>query len=211
MKELLIISIFIGINMSNSVITTDCTSFNKAITVSQEKEVTFYSQKNEMWANKYYPSNNIENSGCGPTTMAMVLDTIPCNKDEFDINKDSFITPDEMASWSIDNNCFVPEGGSYQYLIDDSLNEAGITFTRTDDYELVLESLKEGKIVVENVDKNNIINSGKHFVLLTEIDDMNKVKVYDPKKTSVDLTLSFDIKDLASISMGFWIIENDYK
>lgn len=211
MKGLLLISIFMSINMSNSIVTMDSTSFNQEIIVSQEKEVTFYSQKDEMWANVYYPSSNIENSGCGPTVIAMVLDTIPCDKDEFDINKDSSITPDEMASWSIDNNCFVPEGGSYQYLIDNSLNAAGIEFTRTDDYGLVLESLKEGKIVVENVDKNNIINSGKHFVLLTEIDDMDKVKVYDPKKRSIDLTLSFDLKDLASISMGFWIIENDYK
>ncbi len=164
--------------------------------------LVYYNQEDERWGKELYgTSDYIEETGCGPTVLAMAVSSLT----------DTTITPKEMADWSYENGYYCAGSGSYHTLIADALNNFGLENKTTNDKEEVKEALKNGYPVISLMGKGHFTQSG-HFILLCDIDSDNKVFVADTKHTenmkkrwSLD-TITSEAKISPSTGGAYWII-----
>lgn len=133
------------------------------------KEVPLFFQTDYQFSN-YGNFGTIASHGCGITSLSMVASYL----------NDSPIYPDELAKKYGKYNTKI---GSSWSLFSDTCDELNITLEeRTWDMELVIDSLKEGKIIIANAHKESPFTKGGHYIVLTGITDSGKILVNDPYK-----------------------------
>lgn len=167
------------------------------------KEVVYFNQLEEPWASLPYASSTVANSGCGPTSMAIVISTLTGNN----------VTPEMTKSFAENNGEYVPGQGTSHSFIGNAAAHWGLTCERVgkDRMDDVVQALKEGKMVVEICEAYTITGgSSGHFIVLTGVTSDGYITIADcasrertGKVYSVETIKSYG-RDLSA--GAFWII-----
>ena len=166
------------------------------------KEVVYYNQEEEPWKSMKYGSSTIGSAGCGPTAMAIVISTLTGET----------VTPKMTADYSIEHGEYVSGQGTSHSFPRNAALHWGLTVKRVGKNRMseVVQSLKQGKLVVVICAPNTISGSSGHYIVLTGVNAQGYITIADPgsrsrtgKVYSVDTIQSYgrDLDDGA-----FWII-----
>ena len=167
------------------------------------KQVVYFNQGEEPWASMQYGTSTIGAAGCGPTSLAIVISTLT----------NQTVTPQMTAEYAISNGEYVSGVGTAHSFPTNAANHWGLTCERVgkDRMDYVVQSLKEGKMVVEICEAYTITGSGSgHFIVLTGVTRDGYITIADcasrertGKIYSVDTIKSYG-RDLSE--GAFWII-----
>lgn len=134
--------------------------------------IPYYSQADKRWGSVSYGKvGTIYSSGCGPTSLAMVVSGLTGRA----------ITPDIMASWSVRNGYRIEGNGSAWALMTAGGERWGLKvqpISRVDGASIA-QALSEGRPIVASMGKGSFTNGG-HFIVLRGITEAGKVLVHDP-------------------------------
>lgn len=103
-----------------------------------ERQVVYYNQLDERWANEPYGQDKIGTHGCGPTSMSIVVSTMT----------GSNVDPMEMANWSYESGYYCQGGGSYHSLIPKAAEHWGLSVDMNLSGEDVADALAGGKLEI---------------------------------------------------------------
>lgn len=133
-------------------------------------EVVYFNQMDERYASKPYGSDSIGRSGCGPTSMAIVVSSLT----------GTIIDPEEMAKWAYENGYWCSGSGSYHALIPGAAGHWGLPVSgcTASEPQRILDALSEGKLVVAIMGPGHFTKGG-HFIVLRGVND-GKIMVADP-------------------------------
>ena len=137
------------------------------------KKVVYFNQTEEPWKGMSYGSSTIGASGCGPTSMAIIISTLTGQT----------VTPQMTCAYSIANGEYVPGMGTSHSFPTNAAYHWGLTCERVgkDRMNYVVQSLKEGKMVVEICEAYTITGSGSgHFIVLTGVTRDGYITIGDP-------------------------------
>lgn len=174
--------------------------------------IVYYNQLDEPWKSTLYGNlKTIGKSGCGPTSMAIVISSFG-----------QTYTPIEAARWAYNNGYLVegyhegiPYAMSSHALIPGLAKEKGLAYEGiskgTGIEKKIVDSLSQGKLIVAIMGPGHF-TSGGHFIVLTGVSGDGKIIVADcasRKRSSMTWDLSLIIKE-ARTSAGaggpFWAI-----
>lgn len=134
--------------------------------------IPYYSQADKRWGSLSYGKvGTIYSSGCGPTSLAMVVSGLTRQA----------ITPDSVANWSVRNGYRIEGNGSAWALMTAGGANWGLkvqAISRVDGNS-VAQALSEGRPIVASMGKGSFTNGG-HFIVLRGITEAGKVLVHDP-------------------------------
>lgn len=141
-------------------------------------DVVYYNQYD--YGNASYGDDTISNSGCGPTSAAMILSTF----------LDEEVTPQMACDFSAVNGHLVV-GGTEDAFFDDIFNEYGVSYTKEEQTEEnIISSLEDGNLIIAHVGPSEFTKSG-HFIVLSGLDENGNVIVADPaSRRRTELTWS---------------------
>lgn len=131
----------------------------------------YYSQRDSQWADYLYGGEDpIKQYGCGPTVVAMLVNSFTENPS----------TPREMADWCADHGYHAPQSGSYHSIIPDTLSAYGLQVESVSDrtYDNAAELLRSGHVLVALMGKGAFTSQG-HFIIITKILDNGNVYIAD--------------------------------
>lgn len=170
------------------------------------KKVVYFNQTEEPWGSMPYGTSTIGAAGCGPTSMSIVISTLT----------GKIVNPQTTCAFSMNNGEYVPGAGTAHSFIGNAASNWGLTCERVgkDRMDYVVQSLKEGKMVVEICEVYTITGSGSgHFIVLTGVTRDGYITIADcasrersTKAYSVDTIKSYG-RDLSA--GAFWIIGKD--
>lgn len=170
------------------------------------KKVVYFNQTEEPWGSMPYGTSTIGATGCGPTSMSIVISTLT----------GKIVNPQTTCAFSMNNGEYVPGAGTAHSFIGNAASNWGLTCERVgkDRMDYVVQSLKEGKMVVEICEAYTITGSGSgHFIVLTGVTRDGYITIADcasrersTKAYSVDTIKSYG-RDLSA--GAFWIIGKD--
>lgn len=170
------------------------------------KKVVYFNQTEEPWGSMPYGTSTIGAAGCGPTSMSIVISTLT----------GKIVNPQTTCAFSMNNGEYVPGAGTAHSFIGNAASNWGLTCERVgkDRMDYVVQSLKEGKMVVEICEAYTITGSGSgHFIVLTGVTRDGYITIADcasrersTKAYSVDTIKSYG-RDLSA--GAFWIIVKD--
>lgn len=139
-----------------------------------------YLQWDSKWKNVKYSthtsSQTIGNSGCGPSSMAMIMATFI----------DSKITPVEMCKLSVDNGYRTYDNGTswgfYKFIF--KKYDGFAKYVETSSVETLKAAIKEGALAVcsMNSNDNGFWTKGGHFIVARGCDD-TYIYANDPNKS----------------------------
>ncbi|MGL5434568.1 MAG: C39 family peptidase [Lachnospiraceae bacterium] len=133
-------------------------------------DVVYYSQLDERWANIMYgTSSTIGAAGCGPTSMAIVISTLPGEPHD----------PLELARWSAANGYRCEGNGSYHSLIPAAAAAWGLSCEKNLSAQDIVDALADGKLVVAIMARGHFTQGG-HFIVLRGVTSDGKILVADP-------------------------------
>ncbi|MDN8588143.1 C39 family peptidase [Paenibacillus sp. 11B] len=168
------------------------------------REVVYYNQMDSRWADKPYgPRDTIGVSGCGPTSLSIVVSTLTSKR----------IDPVTMANWAY-NSGYLAEGtGSYHSLIPDGAQYFGLNVqgAAQKDQQTIINALASGKLVVAIMGKGHFTSSG-HFMVLRGVTSEGKILVADPasrKRSEQEWDFPIILNEArknAAAGGPFWII-----
>lgn len=165
-------------------------------------EVVYFNQMDERYASKPYGTDYIGGSGCGPTSMAIVVSSL----------SGEIVDPERMAQWAYENGYWCKGSGSYHALIPGAATHWGLAVSgcSASEPQRILDALTEGKLVVAIMSKGHFTNGG-HFIVLRGVKD-GKILVADPgsyKRSGQLWDLSIILNEAsrrAGAGGPFWII-----
>lgn len=167
------------------------------------KRVVYYNQGEEPWVGIQYGTSTIGAAGCGPTSLAIVISTLT----------NQTVNPQMTAAYAISNGEYVSGVGTAHSFPTNAANHWGLTCERVgkDRMDYVVQSLKEGKMVVEICEAYTITGSGSgHFIVLTGVTRDGYITIADcASRERTGMVYSVDtIKSYGrDLSEGaFWII-----
>ncbi|MDF2923918.1 MAG: murein hydrolase [Paenibacillaceae bacterium] len=136
------------------------------------REVVYFNQMDSRWANKPYgPTDTIGASGCGPTSLAIVVSTLT----------DTVVDPVAMSEWAYQNGYLAEGTGSYHSLIPDGAKHFGLQVegATTTEKQKIIDALSAGKLVIAIMGKGHFTSSG-HFMVLRGVTEDGQILVADP-------------------------------
>ena len=166
------------------------------------REVVYYNQLDERYADKPYGTDRIGKSGCGPTAMAIVVSSLT----------DDMVDPSEMAEWAYQHGYWCKGSGSYHSLIPGAAEAWGLPVSgcSASEPQRIVDALTAGKLVVAIMAEGHFTKGG-HFIVLRGMQD-GKILVADPASyqrsgQSWDLSIILDEASRRAGAGGpFWII-----
>ena len=177
-------------NVVQEVTSNNTKEYQKYMKKSKFKvtDVVYYNQYD--YGNASYGDDTISNSGCGPTSAAMILSTF----------LDEEVTPQMACDFSAVNGHLVV-GGTEDAFFDDIFNEYGVSYTKEEQTEEnIISSLEDGNLIIAHVGPSEFTKSG-HFIVLSGLDENGNVIVADPasrQRTAVTWSSSY----IANIRRG---------
>ena len=168
------------------------------------REILYYNQEDSRWGNeKYGKTDLISQTGCGPTSLAMVISTLT----------DTIINPKEMADWAYTHGYCAEGSGSYHTLIQEGAEAFGLSVeqAKVTEGQKIADALADGKFVIALLGEGAFTSSG-HFIVLRGITKEGNVFVADPKsiqKSQKIFSLGLLLEEAkgGANSLGpFWII-----
>lgn len=135
-------------------------------------DFVYYSQYDSAWASKPYGSSGktILESGCGPTSMAMIISTLTGQK----------VTPDKVASWG--GRYYIPGQGSSHDLFPAAAKNWGLraTFIGKNNESAVKDVLGKGGMVVGGGSGSNPYTGSGHVIVIRGVTTDGKYIVGNP-------------------------------
>lgn len=168
-----------------------------------EREVFYYNQTEEPWAQIRFSGTTIRSSGCGPVCMAMVTSTLTRQT----------VTPAQVAAFTEASQLYVPGRGTSHSLPSAAAKYWGLSVSRVHKscMEEVKQALQEGALAVVICKEYSITGSGSgHYIVLTGVTAEGYFTIADPASRersgrlySVDTIRSY-ARDLEAGSI--WLI-----
>lgn len=168
-----------------------------------ETPVVYYNQSDSRWANKDYAGKSISESGCGPTSLAIVVSTLTGKSYD----------PPTVCEWAKNGKYYYYGKGSSHSIIPDGAKHYGLQVSgaKTSEGQRIIDALSEGKLVIAIMGPGKFTRGG-HFIVLRGITEDGKILVADPgsqqrsnQKWDLSLILS-QAKENAQAGGPFWII-----
>lgn len=166
--------------------------------------VKYYNQLDKRWATKPYGTDKIGSHACGPTSMAIVINTyFP------QLNLD----PVAMATYAYEHGYWAKNSGSYHSIVPGMGKAFGLIVNgaRYTEHEKVIQALQDGKLIVALMRKGHFTSAG-HYMVLRGITATGKFLVADPasykrsqQEWDPDIVFSESAKN-AGAGGPFWIV-----
>lgn len=130
----------------------------------------YYNQADKRWGHMAYGSSNIAKSGCGPTSLAMVVAGLT----------DHNVNPLDVANWSYRNGHRAEGSGSYWSLMTAGGRYYGLNVepVNRNSPGKVVEALSQGYPIIVSMSRGHFTNGG-HFIVLRGITEDGRILVHD--------------------------------
>lgn len=140
--------------------------------------VIFYNQGDKTWADQPYGTDNIGQYGCGPTVMAMAVQTLTGEPTD----------PAQMAQEAVDAGYWARKQGSYLSIICGLSEDYGIVAAALKDKtpDGITDALLSGKMLVALMGPGHFTTSG-HFILIRGVTLQGTLLIADPNSTERSL------------------------
>ena len=160
-----------------------------------ESQTPLFIQWDKRWGNySYGKSGTIGSSGCGPTSLAMVV---------VGLTGDTTVNPKVVADWSYANGHRVEGIGTAWSLFpagarkwDIRCEELSVSASQ------ISQKLREGKAVITSMGKGHFTNNG-HFIVLRGITENGKILVNDPNSREKSKK-EWSVSIIVSEAKGAW-------
>ena len=159
--------------------------------------VMYYSQYDSRWKDSAYGSSTIGKSGCGPTSMAMVISSLT----------NTTLDPVQMCNWSSSNGYYVSGVGTSWSFISGAASNWGLTCQQVSKSEVqaVINALSSGKLVVMSTGPGTYYQGQGHFLVLRGVTADGKILVADPASEE-KTQKAWSVSDITSGLKAWWII-----
>ena len=183
---------------------SDGVDFTGLVFTDGATEVHYYSQLDSRWKNlPYGPIDTIGSSGCGPTSLAMVVSSLTSQT----------VDPVQMCDWAYRNGYLCEGSGSYHSLIPDGAKHFGLTvdYASPNDPQKIIDALSSGKLIIAIMGPGHFTTSG-HFMVLRGVTSEGKIFIADPasktrSEEQWDLSIILNEARKNSAAGGpFWIL-----
>ncbi|SHH58676.1 C39 family peptidase [Sporanaerobacter acetigenes] len=167
-------------------------------------DIVYYNQADSRWKDiPYGKTGTIGRSGCGPTSLAMVVSTL----------SDKTVNPVEVCNWSYKNGYYCEGAGSYHSLIPNGAKHFGLKVegAKASETEKIIDALSNEKLIIAIMGEGHFTSTG-HFIVLRGITQEGKILVADPisiKRSEQEWDLSIILNEARKgVDAGgpFWII-----
>lgn len=139
--------------------------------LEMQNGAVYYSQNAQPWASiNYGYGKNISQSGCGPTSAAMLLSSVTGQA----------ITPQDTASFSLANGYRVNGNGTSWGFFAPLGKKYGVNFSQTASMDQVKAALAEGRPAVLSGQGAPPFTRGGHFVMAVGVDGSGNIIINDP-------------------------------
>ena len=142
-----------------------------------------------------YGDNAIADSGCGPTSFAMVASTLTGRS----------ITPIDAVKWC-GNSFYLMGAGTYWSYFPAAADQFGITLQNEyGAYEIdsVISELKKGRFVISSQGPGRFTKGG-HFIVLAGVTSDGKIIVYDPNGANHYVGTAFSPSEITDAGTHYW-------
>ena len=171
--------------------------------------IPLFHQWEEPWGSKPYGTHGtIATSGCGPTSVAMVLTGLRGDLTGLDLDGDGILDPYEAGVYSSEHGYRLDSGTDWSFFKDIG-EKAGLNVRQYDksDYAKVLEELKSGHTVIASMGPGHFTSAG-HFIVLVSVLEDGTIKVNDPNR-SENSNVSWDFNSvIVPEALQFFAFDN---
>jgi Peptidase_C39 like family len=157
----------------------------------------YYSQTNPLWKNEKYGTSTIELSGCGPTSLAMIVATLV----------DKNVTPKQVADFGTANGSFIPGTGTSHYkLLEPASKKWGFKYEdiSSSSIDLAIDVVKNGGLVYMGGAGPAPFTAGGHIIVLRGITDDGKLIIGDPWRGEADVYEKSTIEAYRGSTFGIY-------
>lgn len=167
-------------------------------------EVVYYNQADSRWKDEPYGmTGTIGRSGCGPTSLAIVVSSLTDKK----------VDPVQMSRWAYENGYYCEGVGSYHTLIPEGAKHFGLSVEgcTSSEPQRIIDALSAGKLIIAIMAKGHFTSCG-HFIVLRGVTADKKILVADPvsrtrSEEKWNLSIILDEANKGADAGGpFWII-----
>lgn len=157
-------------------------------------EIPHFLQWDERWGYETYGSDFLAVTGCGPTSLSMVV----CG-----LTGDTKWNPYEVAKMAEDNGYYVDGSGSSWELMSSGAEKLGLTVSSVIfDTEHIRSTLESGQPIICVMGPGDFTDAG-HFLVLTGVDQEGDIILQDPN--SVERTKQhWDVQKLMNQMKNLW-------
>ena len=157
-------------------------------------EIPHFLQWDERWGYETYGSDFLAVTGCGPTSLSMVV----CG-----LTGDTKWNPYEVAKMAEDNGYYVDGSGSSWELMSSGAEKLGLTVSSVIfDTEHIRSTLEAGQPIICVMGPGDFTDAG-HFLVLTGVDQEGDIILQDPN--SVERTKQhWDVQKLMNQMKNLW-------
>ena len=160
-----------------------------------DSQIPLFLQYDKRWSGfSYGKSGTIQSSGCGPTSLAMII---------VGLTGDTTVNPKVVADWSVQNGHRVEGVGSAWSLMTQGGAHWGLKVdTIAVSSAEISAALRQGKPVIMSMTAGHFTNGG-HFIVLRGITESGKILVNDPASTTRS-NQEWDISIIVNEGRGSW-------
>lgn len=157
-------------------------------------EIPHFLQWDERWGYENYGSDFLAVTGCGPTSLSMVV----CG-----LTGDTKWNPYEVAKMAENNGYYVDGSGSSWELMSSGAEKLGLTVSSVIfDAEHIRATLESGQPIICVMGPGDFTDAG-HFLVLTGVDQEGDIILQDPN--SVERTKQhWDVQKLMNQMKNLW-------
>ena len=157
--------------------------------------IPLFIQWDERWGYKTYGNDYLALTGCGPTSLSMVV----CG-----LTNNSKWTPYEVALFAEQQGYYVPDVGSSWDLMTSGAKQLGLNACPGDvSTDFILENLTSSSPIICSMYPGDFTYTG-HFIVLTGVDSEGKIIVNDPN-SKVNSEKHWNINEILPQIRSLWI------
>lgn len=162
--------------------------FYEGESVKLKRQTPYYLQWDNRWAYDHLYPTNIGISGCGPTSLAMIISRLTGN----------LVYPNEIAQKA---SSYMNDGGMDWIFIDQITKEYGLKTTDVNlDKEKMIEALKDGPLLI-SVNRGYFTLFG-HILVIDSYKD-GKFIINDPNSVKNSI-IEWDYEDIYDQILKIW-------
>lgn len=153
-----------------------------------------YFQGDPAWASHPYGSSTIKASGCGPSSLAMVVTNLTGKQ----------VTPIETADWGTAHNMYIPGAGSSHDLLrlgptNWGLKSQAITASQ------IASTLQQGGLILASGTGSLPFSKGGHIISIRGMTATGKLLIGDPGRKNTS-NQEWDFNQVVSQSTSLWAV-----
>lgn len=161
--------------------------------------VPFLYQWDDRWGYETYGDTPMGYSGCGPTSLAMVIVGLTGRRD---------VTPYTVAQYAAENGYYVTGEGTSWGLFTAGCENWGLrSYGVENDETRIKEALAAGHPVIISV-RAGMFTNGGHIMVLAGVDDSGRFILHDPNNRTYS-GQTFAYSDIADQIVELWAFEKD--